>query len=95
MSVRSEIAAARSQSHNALMNAIAASPDLETTFKRWWLQADQTAERKPPAVRLVSVQARRALIQIDGGSRQLARRARPVIARANGCRIAAPALAYC
>jgi hypothetical protein len=52
MSVRSEIAAARSQSHVALMNAIAASPDLEATFKRWWLQAEQTAECKPPAVKL-------------------------------------------
>jgi hypothetical protein len=60
MSVRSEIAAARSQSHNGLMNAIAPSPDLEATFKRWWLQAEQTAERKPPAVKLVVFRADRA-----------------------------------
>ena len=53
-SVRSEIAIARSQGHRALMIAIEASPDLEATFKKWWLQAEQTAERKPAAVRLGS-----------------------------------------
>jgi hypothetical protein len=52
MSIASEIAAERSQSHVTLMNAIAASPDLEATFKRWWTEAQQVAERKPPAVRL-------------------------------------------
>jgi hypothetical protein len=36
VSVRSKIATAKLQSHNALMNAIAASPDLEAaSIVRW------------------------------------------------------------
>jgi hypothetical protein len=49
MSARSEIAAAKSQGHAALMNAIDASPDLASTH-RWW---KQVAERRPAAVKLV------------------------------------------
>jgi hypothetical protein len=50
---RSEIATAKAQGHAALMHAIETCPDLESTLRRWWLQAEQTAERKPAAVRLV------------------------------------------
>jgi hypothetical protein len=36
VSARSEITTAKLQSHNALMNAIAASPDLEAAFIVRW-----------------------------------------------------------
>jgi hypothetical protein len=64
MSIRHQIADAKLQSHVALMHAIKASPDLEATFKRWWLQAEQTAEHKPPAVRLAVFKRTSLLLEL-------------------------------
>jgi hypothetical protein len=53
MPARSEIATAKLQTSVALMRAIEANPDMAPTFQRWWTEAQQTAERRSPAVRLV------------------------------------------